>query len=415
MHQGEKITEAALVSAAASYAHGTLPVVSRALCLVEPVQMELDTIPLLQRPFVYPIASLKRLYICLVENLGQRTLPLRKLFFTTNIHVLLFALVYAILGTESLILFIPLALYYLSFIVMVLATFQVLQRKRELNELRVWSRLFLSYSGGSPTVNPEEAEYQFYKNNLQPYAHFFLALLLNLMLYPVIATQWTPQSEFCVIAFTLTLITLINFVWRDDNSRYPDFLALFSFSLNVLAKYPYEMDLVVAQTWRFLDIKVPAFASYVVGNGIEFCLNFRAVFYLLIPAVFLKMAMRDKGRGIYRSLIPHSVTLSWWQLAVLSSQGATWYGLIRGALALVGMVLFLPIVGLASIILPIAATAKYMSESDLFMRICITATLGGLPFLASWYLRKSRTPKRFNWIVTFAQVFSKLVFTKILI
>lgn len=395
------------MSAAASYARGSLPIVSRVLCLVEPTQMDLDAVPLLQRPFVHPLASLKRFYIWLVETLGHRSLPLRKFFFTTHIHTVILILLHALLGTDSLVLFVPLAFYYLSFVVMIVATFQILQRKRELSDLRVWSRLFLSYSTGG--LNPDEAEYQFCRNNLKPYAHFFLALLMNLMLFPIVAHQWTPQSEFTVIATVLTFMTLLNFAWKESNSRYPDFLALFSFCVNVLAKYPYEMDLVVAQTWRFLDIKVPTFASYVVGNGIEFCLNFRVVFYLLIPAVFLKMAARDNWRGTYKTLIPHCVTLSWWQMAILSSQSATWYGLIRGALALVGTVLFLPIVGLASIILPIIATAKYMSESDVFMRIGITTILGGTPFMVSAYLRKTRTPRRFNSLITFVQVLMNLL------
>ncbi|XP_076677907.1 wolframin ER transmembrane glycoprotein wfs1 isoform X1 [Andrena cerasifolii] len=399
-HQGEKITEAALVSAAASYARGMLPIVSHALCMIDPAQMALDTIPLLQRPLIHPLASLKRLYIWLIETLGQRGMSIRKFLFTSNIHILLLLLLYSLFGTESLILFIPMALYYLSFVVMVITTFQMLQRKREFNNFRVWSGLFLNYSSGN--LNPKKAEYQFCCNNLKPYGHFFLALLLNLMIYPVIAHQWTPQSEFTIIAIALTLVTLLNFMWK-DSSRVPDFLALFSFGVHVLAKYPYETDMVVAQGWRFLDIRVPTFASYVVGNGIEFCLNFRAVFYLLIPAVFAKMAARDNWRGTYQTLIPHCVTLSWWQIAIFSSQGATWYGLIRGALALVGMVLFLPLAGLASIILPIVATAKYLSESDLAMRIAVTALLGGMPFLASWYLRKTRTPK-FNWIITVVQL-----------
>ncbi|XP_033220611.1 wolframin isoform X2 [Belonocnema kinseyi] len=399
-HQGEKITESVLVSAAASYARGLLPIVSNALCLVDSTQMELETVPLLQRPFVHPLASLKRLYSWLIDTLGRKSMPLRKLFFTTHVHTLLLLLLYSMFGTESLILFVPMALYYLSFIVMVVSTFQMLQRKRELTDFRLWSGLFLSYSGGN--LNPEEAEYQFCRNNLKPYGHFFLALLLNLMIYPIIAHQWTPQSEFTIVALSLTLVTLINFAWK-DTSKMPDILALFSFGVHVLAKYPYETDIVVAQTWRFLDIRVPTFASYVVGNGIEFCLNFRAVFYLLIPAVFAKMAAREGWRGTYKTLIPHCVTLSWWQIAILSSQGATWYGLIRGTLALVGMVLFLPIAGLASIVLPIVATAKYLSESDLAMRIALTALLGGLPFLASWYLRKVRAAK-FNWIITCIQL-----------
>lgn len=145
--------------------------VSRALCLIEPAQMDLDAVPLLQRPFVHPVASLKRLYIWLVETLGHKSLPMRKIFFTTHLHTLLLILLHVLVGAESIVLFVPLAFYYLSFVVMILATFQILQRKRELSDLRIWSRLFLSYSGGS--LNPEEAEYQYCRNNLKPYAHFF--------------------------------------------------------------------------------------------------------------------------------------------------------------------------------------------------------------------------------------------------
>ncbi|XP_012281562.1 wolframin [Orussus abietinus] len=400
-HRGEKITEAVLVSAATSYARGLLPIVSRSLCMVDPSQMALDAVPLFQRPFVHPLASLKRLYVWLVETLGRRGAPIKKIFFVRDVHTLLLLLLYFLFGTENLILFIPTVLYYISFTVMVISTFQMLHRKRELTDFRVWSGLFLSYSGGN--LKPEEAEYQFCRNNLKPYAQYFLALLLNLMIYPIIAHQWTPQSEFTIIAFTLTQITLVNFMWKDASNA-PDFLALFSFAVHVLAKYPYEADLVVTQGWRFLDIRVPTFASYVVGNGIEFCLNCRAVFYLLIPAVFAKMAARDGWRGTYKTLIPHCVTLSWWQIAILSSQAATWYGLIRGALALVGMVLFLPLAGLASIVLPIIAATKYLPESDFAMRAAVTILIGGVPFIASWYVRRTRVP-RFNWIITLIQLF----------
>lgn len=113
--------------------------------------------------------------------------------------------------------------------------------------------------------------------------------------------------------------------------------------LHILAKYPYETDSVVGVGWRFLDLQIPTFASYVVGtytpltsilyrynliklifvtgHGVEFCLNFRAFFYLIIPAVLLKMAARHNWRGIYTDLIPHCVTLSWWQLTLIYAQG----------------------------------------------------------------------------------------------
>ncbi|XP_008546509.1 wolframin isoform X1 [Microplitis demolitor] len=378
----EKITESVLVSAASSYSRGLLP----SLALNSQLALNSSQIcdsPLLQRVFTHPWSSTKCFYHWLLSYLTQKC-SLSAL--TSRTFTLLLVLTYCLFGTESLVLFIPMATYYLSFIIMVIATFQMLHTTTQLSTFRTWSNLFISYN---ERLNPQEAEYQFCRNNLKPYGHFFLALLLNLMIYPVIAHQWTPQSEFTVIAFTLTLITLVNFSTRQ--ARWPDLLVLFSFAVHVLAKYPYEMDIVVAQTWRFLDIRVPTFASYVVGNSIEFCLNFRAVFYLLIPAIFLKLAARDGWKGTYQLLIPHCVTLSWWQIAILSSQGATWYGLIRAALALVGMVFFLPIVGIASVLLPVIALTKYLADNDLRMRV-VTALLGGAPFFVSWYLR------RFNWL-----------------
>lgn len=59
----------------------------------------------------------------------------------------------------------------------------------------------------------------------------------------------------------------------------------------------------------------------IAGNGVEFCLNFRALFYLIMPAIMVKMGARNNWRGIYTDLIPHCMTLSWWQMALVASQG----------------------------------------------------------------------------------------------
>ncbi|KAJ4450999.1 hypothetical protein ANN_02435 [Periplaneta americana] len=387
-YSGEKLTEDHLVSAAAMYARGELPLVHQVLSLTSPSHPHIDAMNFLHRVFLHPVITLRSLYAKVLETLAKQGAPFMSYVFPTaltHIQTLILLFVYSVLGTESIILFIPMILYYASFVVMVVSTFQMLHRRREFSDFRVWSQLFLSYSGGN--LNPEEAEYQYCSSKLKPYGHFFLALLINLVVYPLIAPQWTPQSEITILAFFLTMLTLYTFM---DDKRVPDFLALFSFAVHVLAKYPYETDAVVRQGWRFLDIRIPTFASYVVGNGVEFCLNFRAVFYLFIPAVFLKIAARDNWRGTYKTLIPHCVTLSWWQVAVISSQGATWYGLIRSTLALVGLVLFLPLAGLATILLPVAAVGKYLADSAVLVRVTATVALASLPLALSWYLGRCR-------------------------
>lgn len=39
----------------------------------------------------------------------------------------------------------------------------------------------------------------------------------------------------------------------------------------------------------------------------------------------VKMAARNNWRGIYTDLIPHCMTLSWWQMALVASQGKLKY------------------------------------------------------------------------------------------
>ncbi|XP_067000241.1 wolframin [Anabrus simplex] len=385
---GEKLTEDHLVSAAAHYARGEMPLVHRVLTLSNRSQQDIESMNFLQRTLLHPLNTIRSLYSKLIEIVAKKGTPFVSSLFPaamSQFQTLLLLFVYSVFGTESLLLFIPMALYYASISVMVVSTFQMLHRKSEFQDFRAWSCLFISYSGGN--LNPEEAEYQYCRSNLRPYGHFFLSLLLNLMIYPLIAPQWTPQSELTILAFFLTFLTLYAFM---DSKQIPDYLALLSFAVHVLAKYPYETDAVVTQGWRFLDMRIPTFASYVVGNGVEFCLNFRAVFYLLIPAIFLKIASRDHWRGTYKTLIPHCVTLAWWQVAVISSQGATWYGLIRSALALVGLVLIVPLAGLAMVLLPVAAVGKYLANSAMMLRIAVTAVLASIPIGVTWYLKHWR-------------------------
>lgn len=88
-------------------------------------------------------------------------------------------------------------------------------------------------------------------------------------IYPLLAPHWTPHSELTVLSSSLMFLSLYAFlnsvphplgVRRTSNFEFPrkqpDFLVLFSFAVNVLAKYPYDLDTVVTQSWRFLDVKV---------------------------------------------------------------------------------------------------------------------------------------------------------------
>ncbi|KAJ1524751.1 hypothetical protein ONE63_009630 [Megalurothrips usitatus] len=392
---GEKLSEEHLVSAAVTYAQGELPLVQRMLDLQRPT-------PALS---LNPLLIITHIYVVVIEALGGRRPFIRIPLISTSIQVLLALTLYSLVESIDWYAVVPVALYHGSFMAMIIFTCQMLQNRHEFQQFRVWSGLFLRYSEGN--LNPNEAEYQYCKNNLKPYVHFFVALMVNLMMYPLLAPHWTPHSELTVLSSSLMFLSLYAFLnsvpqplgsRRTSNFEFPqkqpDFLVLFSFAVNVLAKYPYDLDTVVTQSWRYLDVKIPTFPSYVIGHGIEFCLNFRAVFYLLMPAIFFKIAARDRWRGTYRTLIPHCVTLAWWQVAVLTAQGSTWYGLIRAALAVVGVVFFLPLAGLASVLLPLAAAVRmlYLSAGREVLQAAVTI-LAGTPLLVLLWLRGWHSPQ----------------------
>lgn len=396
-HNNEKLTEDHLVAAAVNYSHGQLPIVNQILCLNDPNLRALDHIPVFQRPILHPLLALKILYYRIIKYLGRLNLFSFLPFAKTDSQFLFLLLLYVFFSSDNFLLFLPMVVYYVTFVVMIITTFQMLQAKRDYQDFRVWSGLFITYSGGS--LNAQEAEFQFIRNNLRPYGHFFLALLLNLMVYPLIAEQWIPQSELTVIAFVLTFMTLFGFLPKKRSKMLPHTLVLFSFAVNVIAKYPYETDPVVTQGWRFLDLKVPTFTGYIIGNGVELCINFKVLFYFFIPFLLLQMASKENWRGTYKILIPHCVTLSWLQIVIICSQGATMFGLLRATLALVGIVMFLPMVGLTSVILPAAALTKWLATNFTYSLLLFLGFLLAGLFIC-WLVARGRY-KRYT---TFIQI-----------
>ncbi|GBP32554.1 Wolframin [Eumeta japonica] len=178
---------------------------------------------------------------------------------------------------------------------------------------------------------------------------------------PLLHRAFIHPIVFLQVLYLKLLYYFGNFSFSTDGNSIPDALALISLAINILAKYPYEKDTVVHRGWRFLDIHIQNYPSYILGNSIEFCLNARVFFTLLIPLILFFMARRSNWQGMFKYALPHCVTLSWLQMFVICSQGCTMYGLIRGTLGLACTFLFLPLIGVVTLVLPIFACLQYIT------------------------------------------------------
>lgn len=397
------ITEANLVSAAVHYAHGDLPTVSQALTLSTPHPDSLDHIPCFHRLIFHPLTFFILCYHRFINTFAS--MPESTL---ANIRFLLLLLVYTFMSSDSLTMFVPLGAHYLSLLVMFVSTIKMLKAKQEFIDFRMWSGLFLSY--GDHRVDAEASENQFLRNRMKPYLWFFGAFCGNVMLTPFIAEQqWMPHSEITVVAFVLVFVTML--APGGNTLAGPDVLVLVSFGINVLAKYPYEMDEVVTTGWRFLDLKVPNFPSFVLGNGIEFCLSCRALLYLLIPGVLILLAKRRRWHGTYQYVIPHCVTLSWLQICIISSQCATMFGLVRAALGLAGLLLFLPLFGIVTLMIPVFAAVEWLSLTDPTVRLTTCVAIAIVAIIVSCVLASNRRTEKY---VTMLQISACILATAFL-
>ncbi|XP_064552600.1 wolframin [Drosophila montana] len=382
------ITEAHLVSAASNYAAGRMPAVNENLTLSVPHPQSLDHVPCFYRMIFHPLVFFTLLYHRFI-NLVVALPAMLPLSVRCSLLVLL-SWWSSVEDSECHML--PLISYYLSLGVMLWATCRMLKTKQQFVDFRIWSGLFLSY--GDHNIEAEISEQRFLRNNMKPYLYYFCAFICNLIVYPLVTDAWLPHSELTIISGASTFITLGVFMYA-SSQLLPDWLVIVSFAVNVLAKYPYELDEVVSTHWRFLDLRVPTFSSFVIGNGIEFCLNCRTALYLLIPILLVLLAKRSGWHGVYTYLIPHCVTLSWLQVCIVTSQSATVFGAMRAALGLAGIVLFLPLFGVVALLVPVFVAIDSLGLTSEHLRWGTTAIACALVILLSCVLALNRATQKY--------------------
>ncbi|CAG9760957.1 unnamed protein product [Ceutorhynchus assimilis] len=379
----QKLTEDHIVSSAITISQGHLPVVNNALCLIEPNLQALDHLPFVYWSILHPILSLQIIYFKLIKYSGSKPIPLP--LARTDVQLLAF-LIYSLASFENIADFFPTLIFHASFVIMTTTTFQLLQTQRELHDFRLWRGLFICYSNGD--LNEQSFETQFIINHTKQYAWFFVGLFIHYLVYSI--TPNKLECEFAVIACCLMFMTLFGFMPKRKSKTVFDPLVLLSFGINVLARYPYDTDPIVSKGWRYLELNFASFASYVVSNCIEFCISFRVILYGLIPIILFMMAKTQKWRGSYKTVLPHLVTLSWLQYFAFCSHNTTMYGLYRATLALVGSVLFLPLMGLMSVIIPVVAITQWIVTSNVIYTITIFIVLLSICYAVSFVCAKTK-------------------------
>lgn len=386
---GNNLSEENLISAAMQVVHGQLPNISSSLTLSVPHPESLNHVPYFHRLLFHPLLFMYLIYHQYLNALARFPSSL------ANCLIFLFILSYTT-TINNMLAFVPVVIYHVSLFVMIVSTLKMFKSKHRYDDFRIWSQLFLSFDQQFDT----NAENAFLRKELQPYFIYFSAFFVNVIVSPTIPLDWRMSSEVTIVSFILLFVTLFIFMYNNRNPC-PDLLVLLSFGINVLVKYPFEIDAEMWSNWLIFDLKVPTLAPFPLGHGIEFCFNCRGLLYLLIPGLLVIIAHRHNWHGTYQSLIPHCVTLSWLQICIISSQSATMFEMVRGTLTLAGLLFCLPLFGLVTLMIPVFVTVESLALTNAVHRLVASVSIAGIALIASCLLASYRRTKKY---VTVLQV-----------
>lgn len=386
---GNNISEENLISAAMQVVHGQLPNISSSLTISVPHPETLNHVPYFHRLLFHPLLFLYLIYHQYLNALAR--------FPSSLANSLIFLIILSYTTTiNNVLAFMPVIIYHMSLFVMIVSTLKMFKSKHRYDDFRIWSMLFLSFDQQFDT----NAENAFLRKELQPYLIYFSAFFVNVIVSPTISLDWRMSSEVTIVSFILLFVTLFIFMYN-NRSPFPDLPILLSFGINVLAKYPFEIDAEMWSNWLIFDLKIPTFAPISIGHGIEFCFNCRGLMYLLIPGLLIMLAHRHNWHGIYQCLIPHCVTLSWLQICIISSQSATIFEMVRGTLTLAGMLFCLPLFGLVTLMIPVFVAVESLALKNAVHRLIASVSIAGIVLITSCLLASYRRTKKY---VTFIQV-----------
>ncbi|CAG0923310.1 unnamed protein product [Notodromas monacha] len=338
---GEKLSEENLRSAARSYARGELPVFQNALATKDAK------------------FSVTKAYAAVVEEFSSRAnravvnlLPLDQL------RTVLILVVFATMRWDVIAHLIPIFVFYVSLVFAVGANCQMLQASADFKRFKIWSRLFRD---ACPELETQEPELRFVANRAKDAApRFFASLLISVAVKPLVDPAWMPGSELVILGVVFCIWSFATLCKATDG------LVLGATGLHLLSIYLAGEGLYQRGPGIFAF-----FGKYFYRWRItsEVYVNLQLPHGLIITSlavIYVAMCKRNNGAGFYTTLVPHLVSISWCRFAAASLTDATYVGLIRSTMTLIGLVFLIPVSWL---------------NVNLFF-VSVAAALGCLPFLA---------------------------------
>ncbi|KAM7326217.1 hypothetical protein ACRRTK_014695 [Alexandromys fortis] len=336
-----------------------------------------EDLPLRQKVMKYPlhaIMEIKEYLIDLASKAGMHWLS--TIVPTHHINALIFFFIISNLTIDFFAFFIPLVVFYLSFVSMVICTLKVFQDSKAWENFRTLTDLLLRFE---PNLDVEQAEVNFGWNHLEPYVHFLLSVVFVIFSFPLASKDCIPCSELAVISIFFTVTSYMSL--SSSAEPYTRRALVTEVAAGLLSLLP-----TMPVDWHFLKVLGQTFFTVPIGHFIVLNVSLPCLLYVYLFYLFFRMAQLRNFKGTYCYLVPYLVCFMWCELSVVILLQSTSLGLVRASIGYFLFLFALPILVAGLVLMGMVQFARWFLSLDL-TKIMVTTVICGVPLLVRWWTK----------------------------
>ena len=224
-------------------------------------------------------------------------------------------------------------------------------------------------------IDIESTESQYSWNSLTPYYVFFSVLPLMVVSFSFANKSYIPCAEMVVVAVIMTAICF--FGLADTH----DILTLAALAAHTFASLPILLgNIQINIISKIVGFIAHPLFSRNLGMGISFNLSLPSVVHMLIPFLFLRVAIRGGWSGVLKTLVPHLVCYCWFSFVIAAFPSTTWLSLARATVGYLLLPIFVPVSLVAFVFGAIFFLYKLL-QTEMVGKLIVTALLIAVPIL----------------------------------
>lgn len=336
-----------------------------------------DDLPLRLKVVKYPLHAIMEIKEYLIEMASRAGMHwLSTIVPTHHINALIFFFIISNLTIDFFAFFVPLVVFYLSFISMVICTLKVFQDSKAWESFRTLTSLLLRFE---PNLDVEQAEGNFGWNHLEPYVHFLLSVAFVIFSFPIASKDCIPCSELAVVAVFFTATSYMSLSSSaEPYTRRALVTEVAAGLLSLLPSLPLD--------WGGLQLLGQTFFTVPVGHLVVLNVSLPCLLYVYLLFLFFRMAQLRSFQGTYCYLVPYLVCFMWCELSVVILLHSTGLGLVRASIGYFLFLFALPVLAAGVALMGAVQFALWFVSLEL-TKIAVTLALCSVPLLLRWWSR----------------------------